>query len=108
MRIDGEVVPSRCDPYSLYVQLSRCESLDSMILVSKARGIDFIGNRVPEDMVIGERQLEKLSDETVREAETWDWNDVLLEVLTKQNINGPIDRRKTACSLYLRGADGYI
>ncbi|RKK84509.1 hypothetical protein BFJ68_g17351, partial [Fusarium oxysporum] len=34
--IDGKMVPSQCDPYSLYVQLSRCPSLDGIMLVSKA------------------------------------------------------------------------
>jgi hypothetical protein len=33
--IDGQTVPSQCDPYSLYVQLSRCQSLDGIMLISK-------------------------------------------------------------------------
>lgn len=39
--IDGQAVPAQCDPYSLYVQLSRCKSLDGIMLLSKARERDF-------------------------------------------------------------------
>ncbi|KAF1807901.1 hypothetical protein P152DRAFT_469269 [Eremomyces bilateralis CBS 781.70] len=39
--IDGKAVASQCDPYSLYVQLSRCPSLDGIMLLSKARERDF-------------------------------------------------------------------
>ncbi|KAF2195841.1 hypothetical protein K469DRAFT_722885 [Zopfia rhizophila CBS 207.26] len=39
--IDGQAVPTQCDPYSLYVQLSRCRSLDGIMLISKARERDF-------------------------------------------------------------------
>ncbi|EGY20851.1 uncharacterized protein VDAG_02375 [Verticillium dahliae VdLs.17] len=35
MRVDSRAVPTQCDPYSLYVQLSRCKSLDGIILLSK-------------------------------------------------------------------------
>ncbi|KAH8743569.1 hypothetical protein F5883DRAFT_634381 [Diaporthe sp. PMI_573] len=35
--IDGQAVPSARDPYSLYVQLSRCRSLDGIMLLSEAR-----------------------------------------------------------------------
>ncbi|KAH7177142.1 hypothetical protein DER46DRAFT_588004 [Fusarium sp. MPI-SDFR-AT-0072] len=34
--IDSLLVPTQCDPYSLYVQLSRCRSLDSIMLLSEA------------------------------------------------------------------------
>ncbi|RSL42534.1 hypothetical protein CEP54_015452 [Fusarium duplospermum] len=48
--VGGQAVPSTCDPYSLYVQLSRCRSLDGIMLLSKARERDFVGNMVPEEM----------------------------------------------------------
>jgi hypothetical protein len=48
--VGGQAVPSTCDPYSLYVQLSRCRSLDGIMLLSKARERDFVGNTVPEEM----------------------------------------------------------
>ncbi|KAM5348944.1 hypothetical protein ACJ41O_008767 [Fusarium nematophilum] len=71
--IDGQAVPTQCDPYSLYVQLSRCKSLDGIMLLSKARERDFVGNKVPDNMVAAEGRLERLSDATIREAELWDW-----------------------------------
>ncbi|PVH90494.1 hypothetical protein DM02DRAFT_507059, partial [Periconia macrospinosa] len=40
--IGGRAVPSQCDPYSLYVQLSRCRSLDGIMLLSKVRERDFV------------------------------------------------------------------
>lgn len=73
--IDGQTVPSQCDPYSLYVQLSRCPSLDGIMLLSKARERDFVGNKVPDNMVAAEKRLEMLSDATIRGAESWDWSD---------------------------------
>ena len=42
------------DRYSLYVQLSRCLSLDGVTLVSKTRERDFVGNNVPENRVATE------------------------------------------------------
>ncbi|EKG09253.1 hypothetical protein MPH_13739 [Macrophomina phaseolina MS6] len=72
-KIDGQAVPSQCDPYSLYVQLSRCRSLDGVMLVSKARERDFVDNKVPPSMVAVEERLESLSNATVEEAESWDW-----------------------------------
>ncbi|PVH91414.1 hypothetical protein DM02DRAFT_507353, partial [Periconia macrospinosa] len=42
MNIDGQSVPSPCDPYSLYVQLSRCRSLDGIMLLSKVRERDMV------------------------------------------------------------------
>lgn len=56
----------QCDPYSLYVQLSRSRSLDGIMLLSKARERDIIGNMVPENMVAAEKEL---SEATIREAE---------------------------------------
>jgi hypothetical protein len=72
-KVDGEAVPSQCDPYSLYVQLSRCRTLGGITLLSKARARDFVGNRVPDDMVAAEARLEELSKATIRDAERWHW-----------------------------------
>ncbi|KAM5349348.1 hypothetical protein ACJ41O_005853 [Fusarium nematophilum] len=69
--IGGKMVPSQCDPYSLYVQLSRCPSLDGIMLVSKARERDLVGNRIPADMAAAEARLELLSQETVGTALSW-------------------------------------
>jgi hypothetical protein len=72
--VGGQAVPSTCDPYSLYVQLSRCRSLDGVMLLSKARERDFVGNKVPEQMMQAEQRLEQLSEKTIRAAESsWDW-----------------------------------
>jgi hypothetical protein len=60
-KINGQVVPSPCDPYSLYVQLSRCSSLDGIILLSKVRERDFVGNKVPDSIVTAEERLELLN-----------------------------------------------
>lgn len=65
--IDGQAVPTQYDPYSLYMQLSRCRSLDGITLISKARERDFVGNKVPENMVGAEERLELLSEATIRE-----------------------------------------
>ncbi|KAJ3455084.1 hypothetical protein MRS44_013684 [Fusarium solani] len=43
----GQLEPGKCDPYSLYVQLSRCKSLDGIMLLSKARVEDIVGNKIP-------------------------------------------------------------
>lgn len=69
--VNSETVPSQCDPYNLYVQLSRCPSLDSIILLSKARKRDIVGNTVPEVITAAEKKLERLSEAIIREAETW-------------------------------------
>lgn len=69
--IDGRVVPAQCDPYSLYVQLSRCRTLDGIMLVSKVRERDLVGNRVPHEMTTAQSRLEELSERTVREALSW-------------------------------------
>ncbi|ENH72036.1 hypothetical protein FOC1_g10001068 [Fusarium oxysporum f. sp. cubense race 1] len=71
--IDGQAVPSQCDPYSLYVQLSRCRTLDGIILLSRAREHDLIGNTVPAEMAQAELRLEQLSEETLKGAESRDW-----------------------------------
>ncbi|KAJ6436586.1 protein kinase-like domain protein [Purpureocillium lavendulum] len=69
--IDGQVVPAQCDPYSLYVQLSRCRTLDGIMLVSMVRERDLVGNRVPLEMTAGQSRLEELSERTIREALRW-------------------------------------
>jgi len=69
--IGGQAVASQCDPYSLYVQLSRCPTLDGIMLVSKARERDFVGNRVPKEMSEAQARLEKLSERTLHEAVRW-------------------------------------
>jgi hypothetical protein len=58
----------RCDPYSVYVQLSRSRSLRNVVLLSQAREQDFIGNKVPDEMAQAERMLENLSEETLQAA----------------------------------------
>ncbi|KAF1807904.1 hypothetical protein P152DRAFT_469266 [Eremomyces bilateralis CBS 781.70] len=72
--VDGQAVPSQCDAYGLYVQLSRCPSLDGIMLLSRARERDIVGNRVPDNMVAAEKRLEQLSEATIRDAERWDWS----------------------------------
>jgi hypothetical protein len=74
LQVGGQAMPSQCDPYSLYVQLSQIPSLQGIILLSKERGRDMIGNTVPENMVAAEKRLEELSEATIREAESWDWS----------------------------------
>ncbi|EEU34872.1 uncharacterized protein NECHADRAFT_102243 [Fusarium vanettenii 77-13-4] len=69
--VDGHIVPAQCDPYSLYVQLSRCRSLDGIMLISKVRERDLVGNRVPHEMTVAEARLEELSNKTVQEALRW-------------------------------------
>lgn len=71
IQVSGQAVPSKCDLYSLYVQLSRSRSLQGITLLSKVRGRDVIGNTVPESIVAAEKRLEELSEATVREAEAW-------------------------------------
>ncbi|KID81371.1 PIF1 protein [Metarhizium guizhouense ARSEF 977] len=65
--VDGRVVSSHCDPYSLYVQLSRCRTLNGIMLLSKVRERDLVGNRVPEEMTAAQARLWKLSEKTVGE-----------------------------------------
>ena len=45
------------------------------MLISKTRERDFVGNKVPENMVAVEERLELLSEATIRNAETWDWTE---------------------------------
>ncbi|GJN72473.1 hypothetical protein PLICBS_006546 [Purpureocillium lilacinum] len=69
--VGGRTLASPCDPYSLYVQLSRCPTLGGIMLVSRERERDLIGNRVPEEMSAAQGRLEGLSAKTVREAASW-------------------------------------
>ena len=69
--VDGQAVPSPCDPYSLYVQLSRCRTLDGIMLVSKVRERDLVGNRVPKEMTAAQARLDELSDRVVEDASRW-------------------------------------
>ncbi|KAM4060974.1 PIF1-like helicase [Hirsutella rhossiliensis] len=66
--VEGRAVASPCDPYSLYVQLSRCPTLDGIMLVSEVRERDLIGNRVPGEMTAAQARLEELSKQTTQEA----------------------------------------
>jgi len=72
VQVRGQVVPSQCDPYSLYVQLSRSSSMQGIMLLSKVRERDIVGNTMPENMVAAEKRLEELSEATIREAEARD------------------------------------
>ncbi|PVH98925.1 hypothetical protein DM02DRAFT_530208, partial [Periconia macrospinosa] len=74
VRVHGQVVPSQCDLYSLYVQLSRSSPMQGIMLLSKVRERDIVGNTVPENMVTAKKRLEELSEATLREAEAWDWS----------------------------------
>ena len=48
------------------------------MLISKARERDFVGNKVPENMVAAEERLELLSEATIREAESRDWTEKMI------------------------------
>jgi len=72
VQVDGQTVSSQCDPYSLYVQLSRSPSLQGIMLLSKVRERDIIGNTVSENMVAAEKRLEELSMTTIQDAEMLD------------------------------------
>ncbi|OAQ58557.1 PIF1 protein [Purpureocillium lilacinum] len=58
--------PSRCDFTSLYVQLSRCTTLQGVKFLSPVRPQDFIGNTLDRSMADGMRRLGKLAAETVQ------------------------------------------
>ncbi|KAF7534594.1 hypothetical protein G7Z17_g13342 [Cylindrodendrum hubeiense] len=68
-RVNGETMPGYCDPYSLYVQLSRCPTLDGITLLSKVRMGDMVGNTIPGDMMAAEERLQQLCQETIEAAE---------------------------------------
>ncbi|KAJ2900245.1 HET-domain-containing protein [Zalerion maritima] len=46
------------------LQLARCPTLDSIMLLSKVQELDFIGNTVPENMAAAEKRLELPSEAT--------------------------------------------
>lgn len=75
--VDGHLIPSQCDPYRLYVQLSRCRTLDGIMLVSKVRERDLVGNRVPVEMSAALDRLAELGDRTIQEALSWFGDDSL-------------------------------
>jgi hypothetical protein len=58
--------PSKCDFTSLYVQLSRCKTLQGIKLLSPVRPQDFIGNRLDQTMVDATQRLKNLAAETKR------------------------------------------
>jgi hypothetical protein len=60
MRFNRKAVLNQCDHYSLYIQLSRCGSLDGIILLPKARERDVVGNTMLENMAAVERRIEQL------------------------------------------------
>ncbi|KAJ6436533.1 Pfs, NACHT and WD domain protein [Purpureocillium lavendulum] len=70
-KVDGHLIPSQGDPYSLYVHLSRCRTLDGVMLVSKVRERDLVGNRVPVEMTAAQDRRAELCDRTIREALSW-------------------------------------
>lgn len=41
--------------------------------MSRARERDFIGYKVPDNMIAAEERLELLGEQTMRAAESWDW-----------------------------------
>ena len=45
------------------------------MFISKARERDFVGNKVPENMVAAEERLELLSKVTIKEVESRDWTE---------------------------------
>ena len=58
--------PSKCDFTSLYVQLSRCTTLQGIKLISPIRPQDFIGNRLDQTIVDAMQRLKNLAAETMR------------------------------------------
>ncbi|KAJ3518612.1 hypothetical protein NM208_g14453 [Fusarium decemcellulare] len=67
--------PSRCDFTSLYVQLSRCKTLEGIKLLSPVRPQDFIGNKLDQKILDAMQRLTRLAAETRRafEAQQSDW-----------------------------------
>lgn len=74
LKVDGRrtcVVPHG-DPYSLYVQLSRCRTLDGIMLLSKVREKGLVDNRGPEELTAGQARLWMPGEKkTVGEALGW-------------------------------------
>ena len=48
--------------------------MQGIMLLSKVRERDIVGNTMPENMVAAEKRLEELSEATILEAEAWDWS----------------------------------
>jgi hypothetical protein len=55
LQVGGKAVRRQCDRYSLYVQLSQSRSLEGIMLLSKVRARDVMGNTVAANMVAAER-----------------------------------------------------
>jgi hypothetical protein len=58
--------PSKCDFTSLYVQLSRCRTLQGIKLLSPVRPQDFIGNKPDQSIIDAMQGLTNLAAETRR------------------------------------------
>ena len=58
IHINSQAVASQCNPYKLYMQLSRYTSLSGIILLSRARERDVVSNTIPENMAKAKRRLE--------------------------------------------------
>uniref|UniRef100_A0A0D2YI28 ATP-dependent DNA helicase n=1 Tax=Fusarium oxysporum (strain Fo5176) TaxID=660025 RepID=A0A0D2YI28_FUSOF len=63
------------DGIMLLTPLSRCRSLDGIMLLSEARDRDFVGNVVPVEMAQAELRLEEMSEQTVRQTESMIWSE---------------------------------
>jgi hypothetical protein len=56
--------PSKCDFTSLYVQLSRCRTLDGIKLLNPVRSQDLIGNKMDYSIVEAMQRLSSLAIRT--------------------------------------------
>ncbi|KDN61753.1 putative conserved hypothetical protein [Colletotrichum sublineola] len=59
--------PEKCDAVSMYVQLSRVRRFDDIALIQPLKVNQFLGARMPEELVKGTRRLKLLAETTVRE-----------------------------------------
>ncbi|KAL4403586.1 hypothetical protein CABS03_15038 [Colletotrichum abscissum] len=66
-RIAGEV--ERCDPVSMYVQLSRVRRFDDIALIQPLNVSQFLEARMPEELVEGAKRLKLVAETTVKEFE---------------------------------------
>jgi hypothetical protein len=73
----GEAVPSQCHPYSLYVQLSRSSTLGGIMLLSKVRERDFVGNNALDSTPYSRsrREVGTTMRGDDQEAECWNWSE---------------------------------
>jgi hypothetical protein len=62
--------PSKCDFTSLYVQLSRCKTLQGIKLLNIVRPQDFLGNKPDQVIVDAMKRLADLAVETRRSFES--------------------------------------